>query len=59
LKIIIPIFVLFFSSNILAQAMEHYPILKGDVLSLSFENNQKLFDSIINVINNFTDEKKN
>ncbi len=58
LKLAIPFFVLFFSSNIFAKVMEHYPILKGDVLSLSFENNQQLFDSIINVIKNFADEKQ-
>ena len=58
LKIIIPFIFLFFSSNILAKVIDHYPILKGDVLSLSFENNQQLFDSIINVIKNFTDDKQ-
>ena len=54
----IPFFVLFFSSNILAKAMEYYPILKGDVHSLSFKNDQQLYDSIINVIKNFADEKQ-
>jgi len=58
LKIIIPFFVLFFSSNIFAKVMEYYPILKGDVHSLSFKNDQQLFDSIINVIKNFADEKQ-
>tara|TARA_B100001250_G_scaffold87770_1_gene72587 strand:- start:618 stop:3443 length:2826 start_codon:yes stop_codon:yes gene_type:complete len=58
LKIIIPFFVLFFSSNILAKVVEHYPILTGDVKSLSFENNKQLSDSIIKVIKNFADEKQ-
>ena len=58
LRIIFPFFVLFFSFSTLAKVTEYYPILKGDVHSLSFQNDQQLFDSIINVINNFADEEQ-
>jgi len=56
MKFILVFFILFIPSILTASNVENFPILKGDIKSISFNNSKDLSNSVIDVIKNFTDE---
>ena len=56
MKFILVFFILFIPSILTASNVENFPILKGDIKSISLNNSKDLSNSVIDVIKNFTDE---
>ena len=51
-------FIIFLSPYALASSFENFPILKGDIESVSLNNSKDLSNSVIDIMKNFTDESE-